>query len=92
MGELIEGAMQQAAQWGRQFMVCRSIVASRSVAIAPSDGRRTLADIELESNPSRERLDRLGVFDWPIWEKEISTFHWTYDAAETCYLLEGTWW
>ncbi|MFH1810740.1 MAG: cupin domain-containing protein [Pseudomonadota bacterium] len=26
---------------------------------------------------------------WPIWTKEVSTFPWTYDEAETCYFLEG---
>ncbi|MBF0186440.1 MAG: cupin domain-containing protein [Magnetococcales bacterium] len=40
-------------------------------------------------NPSQEELTRLDVISWPIWEKEISTFPWTYDATETCYFLEG---
>jgi len=39
--------------------------------------------------PTPEQLDEMGVFDWPIWEKEISAFPWTYDATELCYLLEG---
>ena len=25
----------------------------------------------------------------PIWEKEVSTFPWSYDATEVCLLLEG---
>jgi Predicted enzyme of the cupin superfamily len=25
----------------------------------------------------------------PTWAKEVSRFDWEYDAAETCYLLEG---
>lgn len=25
----------------------------------------------------------------PTWEKEVSSFEWTYDEPETCYLLEG---
>jgi uncharacterized protein len=45
--------------------------------------------IHIESNPSRERLESLGVSSWPIWEKGISLFSWTYDESETCYLLEG---
>ena len=36
-----------------------------------------------------ERLKRMGVFSWPIWEKEVSTFDWHYDETETCYILEG---
>jgi uncharacterized cupin superfamily protein len=46
-------------------------------------------EIIVERNPANERLEELGVFSWPIWEKEASEFPWSYDAAETCYLLEG---
>ena len=45
--------------------------------------------IKIEQNPSKERLEELGVFSWGIWEKEVSTFPWDYDEQETCYLLEG---
>lgn len=45
--------------------------------------------ILIEHNPSPAKLEVIGVYDWPIWEKEISTFPWTYDAKETCYILEG---
>jgi uncharacterized cupin superfamily protein len=46
-------------------------------------------DFWVEHNPSPAKLDVIGVDDWPIWAKEISTFPWTYDKSETCYLLEG---
>jgi len=46
-------------------------------------------EITVEHNPSPAKLDVMGVYDWPVWEKETSTFPWTYDSAETCYLLEG---
>lgn len=39
--------------------------------------------------PSKEELERLGVFGWPIWEKEESSFDWYYDEPEVCYFLEG---
>ncbi len=39
--------------------------------------------------PSKEKLQQLGVEDWPIWKKEVSEFYWEYDETETCYLLEG---
>ena len=39
--------------------------------------------------PSKEKLEQLGVFTWPIWSKEVSKFDWHYDQKETCYLLEG---
>lgn len=45
--------------------------------------------IVIEHKPSGERLNDLGVFGWPIWEKEESEFPWHYDAEETCFLLEG---
>lgn len=38
---------------------------------------------------SKEELDKLGVFNWPIWEKEESEFDWYYDETESCYILEG---
>ena len=39
--------------------------------------------------PDQAKLDDMGVSSWPIWEKEVSTFPWTYDCEETCYILEG---
>ena len=39
--------------------------------------------------PSEAKLKSLGVFSWPIWTKEPSTFDWTYDEQEICYFLEG---
>jgi len=48
-----------------------------------------MSEIKVEHNPDEERLVELGVFDWPIWEKEESEFPWSYDLEETCYLLEG---
>ncbi len=47
-------------------------------------------DIIVEHNPERAQLDALGVFDWPVWEKGISRFDWTYDAREACYITAGT--
>lgn len=49
----------------------------------------SVTEISVESQPSRDRLAELGVFDWPIWTKEPSTFPWTYGESETCYFLEG---
>ena len=45
--------------------------------------------IVVEKTPSENRLAELGVFSWPVWEKEESEFPWQYDEKETCYLLEG---
>ena len=48
-----------------------------------------MSKIKVEKNPSRERLNDLGVSDWPIWTKEASEFPWSYDDTETCYFLKG---
>jgi uncharacterized cupin superfamily protein len=47
-----------------------------------------MSDIKIEK-PTKEKLESMGILSWPIWEKEASTFPWSYDAQETCYLLEG---
>jgi uncharacterized protein len=39
--------------------------------------------------PTNEMLEEMGVSGWPIWEKEVSRFDWTYSDKETCYILEG---
>lgn len=38
---------------------------------------------------NQEQLKKMGVFEWPIWEKEASRFNWSYDSIEECYFLEG---
>ena len=47
-----------------------------------------MSKIKIEK-PTKDQLDSMGVFSWPIWTKEASTFPWSYDEQETCYLLEG---
>lgn len=46
-------------------------------------------DIHYERQASPAKLEVLGVYDWPIWEKEVSTFPWTYEQEERCYFLKG---
>ncbi len=38
---------------------------------------------------SAQELEKKGVFTWPIWEKEVSRFPWTYSETEEFYILEG---
>lgn len=45
--------------------------------------------ITVEHDPSPMKLDVLNVEDWPLWTKEVSTFPWTYESTEICYILEG---
>jgi uncharacterized cupin superfamily protein len=49
----------------------------------------TDSQILVEHHPSTMKLDVMGVFDWPIWRKEASTFPWNYSQTETCYILRG---
>ena len=39
--------------------------------------------------PDEKELVKRNIRSWPIWEKEISRFDWSYDETEECYLLEG---
>jgi hypothetical protein len=48
-----------------------------------------MMQIHVEHDPSPMKLDVIGVYDWPIWTKEVSRFPWKYDQKETCYILEG---
>lgn len=46
-------------------------------------------EISVEHDPSEKDLEEIGALSWPTWEKEVSSFPWTYGEAETCYVLEG---
>lgn len=48
-----------------------------------------MSGIKVEKQASRDALRQKGIFEWPIWSKEVSKFPWTYDSAEICYFLEG---
>jgi len=38
---------------------------------------------------NRDELEKRGVFSWPVWEKEVSEFDWSYSGDEQCYILKG---
>ncbi len=44
--------------------------------------------IEIKHLSDQEKQS-LGIYSWPIWEKEISRFDWYYDLTEHCQILEG---
>lgn len=46
-------------------------------------------EILVEHNATPMKLEVIGVYDWPIWKKEVSTFDWQYDQQETCYIIRG---
>lgn len=47
-----------------------------------------MANIKVEKL-NKQDLEKIGVFAWPIWEKEVSKFDWSYDLIEQCFFLEG---
>lgn len=44
--------------------------------------------IEIRKMSMGEAIER-GITKWPVWEKGVSRFEWTYDETEECYFLEG---
>lgn len=38
---------------------------------------------------TEEEINKLGIRQWPIWQKEVSTFDWYYSDTEECYFLDG---
>ncbi|MBT9313413.1 cupin domain-containing protein [Leptothoe kymatousa] len=48
-----------------------------------------MSEITVNSQPQSSELETMGVFSWPIWQKDVSEFPWHYDESETCYFLEG---
>jgi len=58
--------------------------------VAPSKdkGGKAMSQIKVEKM-NKEQLQQMGVYSWPIWEKEKSEFDWSYDSQEQCYFLAG---
>ena len=38
---------------------------------------------------TQDEMKVLGIFSWPTWSKEPSTFPWSYSEKETAYIIEG---
>jgi uncharacterized protein len=45
--------------------------------------------VEVQKNPPESLLAEMKVRSWPIWEKEVSKFPYTYEENETCLFLDG---
>lgn len=45
--------------------------------------------IQVQHNPAETQLNSLGVSKWPTWQKEVSTFDWTFHEEEKAYILAG---
>ncbi len=44
--------------------------------------------IELRT-PTPKEVSMMNFSTWDTWECTVSKFPWSYDATETCYILEG---
>jgi uncharacterized cupin superfamily protein len=42
-----------------------------------------------EHHPAPMKLEVLGVYDWPVWKKDVSRFPRSADQQETCYFVRG---
>lgn len=40
-------------------------------------------------NLTEEEINKRGIKNWPVWEKEVSRFDWEYSGDEECLLLDG---
>ncbi|MEJ2594870.1 MAG: cupin domain-containing protein [bacterium] len=38
---------------------------------------------------NNDEIEGRGIRKWPVWEKEVSRFEWTYTGKEECLILEG---
>ena len=47
-----------------------------------------MAEVIIE-NLGEAEVENRGIRNWPVWEKEISRFDWTYEGDEECLILEG---
>ena len=41
------------------------------------------------TTPSKVEVSKMDFSRWGTWECGVSTFPWSYDATETCYILAG---
>lgn len=35
-------------------------------------------------------FNKMGIANWPIWQKEVSSFDWHYDEQEQFFVIEGS--
>jgi uncharacterized cupin superfamily protein len=46
-------------------------------------------EITVEHYPAQSKLDTMNVSKWATWQKEVSSFPWTFPEQEIAYILEG---
>ena len=45
--------------------------------------------IEVIKKFNKNEVEKKNIRNWPIWEKEPSSFDWHYECGEVCYVLKG---
>jgi uncharacterized cupin superfamily protein len=38
---------------------------------------------------TEKEIEAMGIRQWPLWEKEVSKFYWSYPSDEECLIIEG---
>jgi uncharacterized protein len=71
-------------------VVVGSSPALKTTALAMSTATNSHKnEIKVISQPDDKFLEQKGVYSWDTWGCGVSTFPWTYDSAESCYVLKG---
>lgn len=47
-----------------------------------------MAKVIIEKLNEKE-IEKRGIYKWPVWTKEVSSFSWFYNGDEQCLILEG---
>lgn len=45
--------------------------------------------IQVIKKLSKHEIEKRGIENWLVWEKDISDFDWYYESEEMCYVLKG---
>jgi hypothetical protein len=72
---------------GAHHRTTKALVVTMSTADSTT---AAASEIQVISQPDQAFLEKKGVFNWSTWGCQASSFPWTYDSAESCYLLKGT--
>jgi uncharacterized protein len=77
------------AEGGAALQGTTTVPLAMSASSSSTSSSKNAATITVISQPDRTFLDQKGVWDWGTWGCSASTFPWTYDSSESCYLLQG---
>jgi hypothetical protein len=70
------------------YQVNKKKTPKRTMSLNQFNRKDNAMGIQVEKLNEQAIKDK-GINGWPIWEKEVSRFDWSYGDTEECYLLEG---